>query len=959
MEINLLSLSTSPSDYECKDGDLSAMMNVINEDGALHPIPHPEEVATLVLQDKNGAPYGYAASDVRFYIHKVDDDDVTVDDHTNWLAIVAGNSGNHVLWCDDIYASQQVWEKIDGLDGFKVNALSFNGRVVNIVGDTSLRWLLWEGSSYKYCSLDSLSYDVQIHSYSENKNSYSASFGSTGSNQAAFIDANGNVISNADLDTKVYGISRAGMNMFMEGVDAFVTQAQEEDDNLHKYISFGFCAVKMYDGTYTAFSDIFCLAPRDRTDSFVFNIENTTLSVNIECALHKHQISIAMQGIEEYKNLIQGIDVFVCPPSMYKNFDIREKWSDLGYKEGSYIKLWTVASLSITLRPVDYDKTEFYKQFDNNSFHKVLSIEKNKIGKTIETAVAEYIPACDETATTLTLEDFHKVDYGAKVATNYNGRLNIADVTSTIAFDPMAQVDYIWDKSYVPNFSTASAPQYLTLNGYKLPFARLSGDNVRFTKGTMYCVIRYMDYNQTHTVYTQTSLGVPLPSIFMLPCPNIESVDIYIKWTSASTAQQYWYAENVAFHTSETGNWSYFAFREPANQNAGLSFISPVYWTGNGTAAGTWDNMGFFTEDTNGAKYNAVVSAFEANPHTMSTRYRNRIYVSASDNPFVIQMTSQVAVGNGSVIALAAPTQPISEGQAGTTPLVAFTSEGIYPLYVDSSTGLYGATQPGPRDVPIKGNDGYNTDAIVSIDNAIIFPSDRGLMMYAGSSTKCLSDSLNGIVNDVTLPHLGEMIGNKGTDNVVSYTIDDRLKDFLKSAHVAYDYTSQRIMAYVPDNNKALVYSLRSGAWGIAENTLQQSLNSYPDALAVTSGLKVVNLYNGSPSSVLFYAVTRPLGLGAPNTLKRISSSIIRGLFAKSYKDSDGTLHKKVTSALYGSRDLINWYLLNTSVDHYLRGRFGSPYKYFRYAIAGNLEDGETIQGISIDATESMNNQIR
>ena len=164
-------------------------------------------------------------------------------------------------------------------------------------------------------------------------------------------------------------------------------------------------------------------------------------------------------------------------------------------------------------------------------------------------------------------------------------------------------------------------------------------------------------------------------------------------------------------------------------------------------------------------------------------------------------------------------------------------------------------------------------------------------------------------------------------------------------------------MVYTPQTdsvpNKALVYSLKSGAWGMAESNLRQALNAYPQALciSVSSANKgsVVDLYNPSPKATDFYAITRPIGFGVPHTLKRVSQSIIRGLFTQG----------NVKCAVYGSRDLKNWYLLNSSFSHYLRGRFGAPYKYYRYVILGTLSDGETVECISADVTESLTNKLR
>ena len=40
-EVIFKGLTHSPSDYDCQDGELATCLNLINEDGALHPIQQP------------------------------------------------------------------------------------------------------------------------------------------------------------------------------------------------------------------------------------------------------------------------------------------------------------------------------------------------------------------------------------------------------------------------------------------------------------------------------------------------------------------------------------------------------------------------------------------------------------------------------------------------------------------------------------------------------------------------------------------------------------------------------------------------------------------------------------------------------------------------------------------------------------------------------------------------------
>lgn len=132
-------------------------------------------------------------------------------------------------------------------------------------------------------------------------------------------------------------------------------------------------------------------------------------------------------------------------------------------------------------------------------------------------------------------------------------------------------------------------------------------------------------------------------------------------------------------------------------------------------------------------------------------------------------------------------------------------------------------------------------------------------------------------------------------------------------------------------------------------SSIEAGINSYPEALAVDHDGALLNFSAMDGKATKGLAVTRPLNLDAVNIHKTIDSIIQRGNFAKG----------KVQSVLYGSRDLINWHLVWSSKDHYLRGFRGTPYKYFRIALLCNLAPGESIYGASVQFTPRLTNQPR
>ena len=263
-----------------------------------------------------------------------------------------------------------------------------------------------------------------------------------------------------------------------------------------------------------------------------------------------------------------------------------------------------------------------------------------------------------------------------------------------------------------------------------------------------------------------------------------------------------------------------------------------------------------------------------------------------------------------------------------------------------STTGSYSARQPITRDVCI------NPDGITQLDSAVMFPTDRGLMLISGSQTQCISEALNSECpfDATTLPgftKLHAMLGHEPATDHCLPTLPFRT--FLQQCRMIYDYVHQRVIVYAPSVTYAYVYSLKTNQWGMIFSRLASHLNSYPEALAVDADNAVLNFSQSEASSVNCLYVTRPLKLDAANVLKTVDNVIQRGLFRRG----------NVATVLYGSRDLVHWHLVWSSKDQYLRGFRGSPYKYFRIGGVATLSADENIFGASVQFTPRQNNQPR
>jgi hypothetical protein len=256
---------------------------------------------------------------------------------------------------------------------------------------------------------------------------------------------------------------------------------------------------------------------------------------------------------------------------------------------------------------------------------------------------------------------------------------------------------------------------------------------------------------------------------------------------------------------------------------------------------------------------------------------------------------------------------------------------------------LFNPAQPVTRDVC------KSAESITQLDQAVLFATDRGIMMLEGANTACITDKI-----ESELPF--DLSDLKGGDELAKMSsIDGKafnlipFQDFIEGCSMVYDYTHQRIILYNKECSYAYVFSLESKAWGMMASNIADKINSYPDAIVVTKDGKLLNLSKESEDKMKGFMVSRALKLDGADVLKTINTIVQRGDFNRG----------DVSTILWGSRDLKNWQLIWTSKDHYLRGFRGSPYKYYRIGALTNLGKDESLIGVSINYEPKQTNKIR
>lgn len=890
-EIKYNGYTASPSDYECPDGDLSVAINFVPEDGAVKPVfpPVVDEEAT-----------GFTGTCV--YIHKNSG-------YTHYIV----REGDAFSWFDK---ETKKTTSIGSVTNYiKVTSV---GNTLIFLTENDMVYYLWKGGSTGYLYLGSkipecpISFGLQGELIRTDEFSISFDSISEGSIWNEFSDNN---------KTRITDQVLAHVNKFIA----------DESTNKGRFLFPFFVryAYRLYDGTLTMHSSPILmiassdLAPQVFWTHITGKNSYTDANMRVVGMLHKLDYAVILPSrLEMLKNwgdIVRSIDVFISKP-IY-TYDQNGKCTRFANSEtiNSYcVCKHTNQAASTSTYPLRYQHHTFNKlyafTFNPTNFsypagrlmipRRSVDAVKEDIRSTAQFYLLESIKV-DQLKTTRTIinveEDYLQSLVTREVMTDDYDSHDTLIPHYSFTYNSRLNLSNICKRLY--DEYNAGAMMMHT-NGYIANFNGASADVVDGTSGVV--VYYYIKQDGKDIIVEGESCAMATheaPFIFLF-YPNVNAYKaVIVQWNYFPTCHEV----QLEQHGFLNGSFYFGGWENPASGGNMPSASSPANRT---------------------------------------IELPNKIYTSEVNNPFVFPVLGINTVGAGEIKGICSAAKALSEGQFGQFPLYAFTTEGVWALEV-SSTGSYSARQPITRDVCI------NPDGITQLDNAVLFPTDRGIMLISGSQTQCITDDINSEFpfNALSLPgfsKLHDMLGHDPVSDKCLPTLP--FTEFLERCRMIYDYVHQRVIVYAPDVTYAYVYSMKSKQWGMTFSNIASSLNSYPEALAIDNDNNIVNFSKiGSNVSVKGLLLSRPLKLDMPDMLKTIDTIIQRGHFHKG----------SVQSVLYGSRDLYNWHLVWSSQDHILRGFRGTPYKYFRIACITSFSDDDNIFGASINFTERMANQLR
>ena len=854
-EVILKGLTHSPSDYDCQDGELATCLNLINEDGALHPIHQPVVAEQNITLDEG---------DTIELVHKVTHDEAI---HSHYII---RKSDDTWYWMEK--GGDGTKSTID-LNGFHVNAVTAVGNIVNFVGEISIKYLYWIDDNYQLFDRDNFNYGIKIDFKESDYHGGSAEI-SLGDEFWDYV-----TYESSSSGRKITGMNVNQVSKVFNMFDAVINKTlSDKGKQWQKYFVFGVAAIRLYDGTYYSISNIFKLDWNSATLASVSVDPYNKRFWSIGPAIATYTISANIDNLDKISNLIQGIDIFLS-------------------KAESFVNLESAAAKYVVPELNDIDQGDMFftmmsgkeaaNAIDSLSFYHSLFISKDEFGKELQ------LKRVEGTEESLPLANLYRSDLGGKCAITYNNRLHVGNVKEGYNVDLISNI--------TPNRANV---EELKTEG----IVRVKASNKEF-----WCKV--------------DDLGARLYYFVCVPILNVSEITFYLK-TGTSLFEK----STVNLHSSETTAFSFYVAGE-GKENV-PQFALP------------W-------EKSSEEEWNNIVSKYENyKTNTNALPYSSVVKVSEAENPLIFPAKNSVQVGSSIINALAANTRPISEGQFGDAPLYAFTDEGVWVLMLGEE-GTYIARQPANRDIC------SNPKGILQIDDAVLFPTERGIMMQRGRESECITDVLDDYpfdflsiyshsTKDKTYPNKLLALGNI-PESDVKYV---RFRKYLEEAGMIYDYYDSRIIVFNPNYTYAYVYSLKSNMWGTMHNVFNKRVNIYPESYATNKEGNILDVYVKEPTeNVPFFICSRPLTFGQ-DSYKTMFDCITRGYFSSIQAGKCGMV-------LFGSNDLVNWYYVGSSVNMYLRNIVGSPYKYFRLALMGNLAPKESISALSTEFQSRLQNKLR
>ena len=344
----------------------------------------------------------------------------------------------------------------------------------------------------------------------------------------------------------------------------------------------------------------------------------------------------------------------------------------------------------------------------------------------------------------------------------------------------------------------------------------------------------------------------------------------------------------------------------------------------------------------------------------------NQIKVSEIYFSYSFPPNAVYTLGNGTIIGLASLSVPLSQDTFGQYPLLVFCTDGIYSMNVDiTGSGVYtNVPPPFSREVCI------NRNSICELDGAVLFASNKGLMIATSQGVQEFVPNLNGEpkhkpdakeMHGLGLELYGRAIDNEQVTTLINHIDMSDFREYVSDPNTYVTYASEKNKVMIYNGNKPYVYWIDIPTRNATKLpvSIKMDNNDYPTELYVQSDnhmMEFKQLSANVNTQTMFQ--TRPIKLdGGMKTAMRV---IVRGYFNSNEADKWAVL------LVLGSYDGINWQPLGLKQKP-LDGGFNDlgcvvdrvSHKYMMVIFSASLNRDSHIDGIELTKRNKYNNKLK
>ena len=452
-EVKYNGYSASPSDYESIDGDLAAVVNMIPEDGALHPIAPPKVVFSL------GAGQNV----------------VLLHETSSYSHYIVQDASNKLYWRTE---GNSTLHSIHSFGSTKINDIISIGNTIVALCEDGINYILWDGNTQGYKYLGNQIPECPI------------SFGLQGV-PVRYSDLSTNDTKNGKFTIEYESMNVSANTKFSEEnkrtitaqvlakVNKFIAEVST-GDNKFIYPFFVRYAYRLYDNTLTRHSAPILMLPTTNVNPIVSGtVGQTSAELDVYAIAtsldYRPLITEAQKtALKDWGDIVKSVDIFISAP-LYTYDQSGECESLTGHQisDNNFYGKWKTDRYEIW--PTHYRLAEEYlaeyttgtcialpsytqseldsKIRDCGEFYLLTSIEIKDLP--ISSSERPLVPIEEGILSSIVTREVMKDDYQSNdilapsFAQAYNSRLNIANIERRIfnGYDLASMCCYIQPKT--------------------------------------------------------------------------------------------------------------------------------------------------------------------------------------------------------------------------------------------------------------------------------------------------------------------------------------------------------------------------------------------------------------------------------------------------------------------------------------------------------------------------------